>query len=91
MSGARETLLIVPVSNSVSDNSDVSCALSVGCHCSDSSTEDVRLVPEVVFQTKLDSPGVNRESQPLLGGFDISYNQFPGLKFIPMQFTQDFL
>lgn len=79
MSGARETLLVVPVSNSVSDNnSDVSCALSVGCHCSDSSTEDVRLVPEVVFQTKLDSPAINRESQPLLGGFDISYNQFPG-------------
>lgn len=78
MSGDTETLLIVPVSNSISDNSDVSCALSVGCHCSDSSTEDVRLVPEVVFQTKLDSPGINRESQPLLGGFDISYNQFPG-------------
>lgn len=52
------------------------CALSVTC--SDSSAEDVHLVPEVVFDSTLDSPGVNRESQPLLGGLDVSYNQFPG-------------
>lgn len=71
-----ETLLIVPASNVVTD-SDITCALSVGCHCSDSSTEDVRLIPEVSFQTKLDSPGLNRESQPLLGGLDVSYNHFP--------------
>lgn len=76
-----ETLLIVPASNVVTD-SDITCALSVGCHCSDSSTEDVRLIPEVSFQTKLDSPGLNRESQPLLGGLDVSYNHFPGIKYI---------
>ncbi|XP_060517839.1 phosphatidylinositol 4-kinase type 2-alpha isoform X1 [Cylas formicarius] len=43
--------------------------------CSES--EDVPLVPEVTFDTNLDSPGLNRESQPLLGGLDVSYNQFP--------------
>lgn len=81
---AGETLLIVPAANSntcnsaIETDSDITCALSVGCHCSDSSTEDVRLIPEVGFPTKLDSPGLNRESQPLLGGLDDSYNHFPG-------------
>lgn len=45
---------------------------------SESSTEDVTLVPDLSFEPKLDSPGVNGESQPLLGGFDVSYNQFQG-------------
>lgn len=36
------------------------------------------LLPEVAFESALDSPGLNRESQPLLGGLDVSYNQFPG-------------
>lgn len=49
--------------------------------CSDSSAEDIRLVPEVVFDSTLESPGMNRESQPLLGGLDVSYNQFPGMLF----------
>lgn len=44
---------------------------------SDSSAEDISLVPEVAFEPTLDSPGINRESQPLLGGLDVSYNQFP--------------
>lgn len=44
-----------------------------------SDSEDVPLVPEVVFESAVDSPGVNRESQPLLGGLDVSYNQFPGI------------
>lgn len=35
------------------------------------------LLPEVAFESALDSPGLNRESQPLLGGLDVSYNQFP--------------
>ncbi|XP_050497760.1 phosphatidylinositol 4-kinase type 2-alpha isoform X2 [Diabrotica virgifera virgifera] len=47
-------------------------ALSIVC----SDSEDVQLVPEVVFESTLDSPGF-RESQPLLGGLDVSYNQFP--------------
>ncbi|XP_066143600.1 phosphatidylinositol 4-kinase type 2-beta [Euwallacea fornicatus] len=47
----------------------------VVCHSSDG--EDVPLVPEVAFDTNLDSPGINRESQPLLGGLEVSYNQFP--------------
>lgn len=46
-----------------------------------SSSEEICLVPEVGFEGNLDSPGVNRESQPLLGGrgdFEVSYNHFPG-------------
>ncbi|KOB73702.1 Phosphatidylinositol 4-kinase type-ii [Operophtera brumata] len=45
-----------------------------------SSSEEICLVPEVGFEGNLDSPGVNRESQPLLGGrgdFEVSYNHFP--------------
>lgn len=57
------------------------CANEVNCALSDSSTEDIRLVPEVLFEPALDSPSVNRESQPLLGGLDVSFNQFPG-KFL---------
>lgn len=71
---ANETVPIL-VSTSVGDT-EVNCALSVTC--SESSAEDIHLVPEVVFDSALDSPAVNRESQPLLGGLDVSYNQFPG-------------
>lgn len=69
---ASETVPIL-VNTSVSDN-EAHCALSIVC----SDGEDVPLVPEIVFESALDSPGVNRESQPLLGGLDVSYNQFPG-------------
>lgn len=69
---ANETVPIL-VNTNTTEN-EISCALS----CSDSSAEDIRLVPEVIFDTALDSPGINRESQPLLGGLDVSYNQFPG-------------
>lgn len=54
------------------------CVNEVNSALSDSSTEDIRLVPEVLFEPALDSPSVNRESQPLLGGLDVSFNQFPG-------------
>lgn len=70
---ASETVPIL-VNTSVTEN-EVHSALSVAS-CSDS--EDVPLVPEVAFESALDSPGINRESQPLLGGLDVSYNQFPG-------------
>lgn len=60
--------------NTGAGDSEPNCALSV----SESSTEDIRLVPDITFEPTLDSPGVNRESQPLLGGFDISYNHFQG-------------
>ncbi|XP_073959732.1 phosphatidylinositol 4-kinase type 2-beta-like [Choristoneura fumiferana] len=45
-----------------------------------SSAEEICLVPDVGFEGNVDSPGVNRESQPLLGGrgdFEVSYNHFP--------------
>lgn len=42
-----------------------------------SSSEDIRLVPEIVFGPVVDSPGINRESEPLLGTLDVSYNNFP--------------
>uniref|UniRef100_A0A6M2DM22 Phosphatidylinositol 4-kinase type 2 n=1 Tax=Xenopsylla cheopis TaxID=163159 RepID=A0A6M2DM22_XENCH len=44
-----------------------------------SSTEEIHLVPEVVFEGTVDSNTDNRESQPLLGArdLDVSYNQFP--------------
>ncbi|OWR51721.1 putative phosphatidylinositol 4-kinase type-ii [Danaus plexippus plexippus] len=45
-----------------------------------SSAEDICLVPEVGFEGNVDSPGVNRESQPLLGGrgdLEVSFNHFP--------------
>ncbi|RVE44881.1 hypothetical protein evm_010481 [Chilo suppressalis] len=45
-----------------------------------SSSEEICLVPEVGFEGNVDSPGVNRESQPLLGGrgdFEVSFNHFP--------------
>lgn len=73
MSCSSETVPILANSSVVNE---VHSALSVAC--SDSSAEDVPLVPEVVFESTLDSPGLNRESQPLLGGLDVSYNQFPG-------------
>ena len=50
---------------------------------SSSTTEDISLVPEVIFDScgTLDSGGDNRESQPLLGGrdhVDMPANHFPG-------------
>ncbi|GBP83052.1 Phosphatidylinositol 4-kinase type 2-beta [Eumeta japonica] len=45
-----------------------------------SSAEEICLVPDVGFEGTVDSPGVNRESQPLLGGrgdFEVSFNHFP--------------
>lgn len=69
---ASETIPIL-VNASGSENESRG-ALSIVC----SDGEDVPLVPEVAFEPALDSPGVNRESQPLLGGLDVSYNQFPG-------------
>ncbi|KAJ8915626.1 hypothetical protein NQ315_003410 [Exocentrus adspersus] len=68
---ASETIPIL-VNASGSEN-ETRGALSIVC----SDGEDVPLVPEVAFEPALDSPGVNRESQPLLGGLDVSYNQFP--------------
>ncbi|KAL4721686.1 hypothetical protein ACJJTC_004610 [Scirpophaga incertulas] len=44
------------------------------------SSEEICLVPEIGFEGNVDSLGVNRESQPLLGGrgdFEVSFNQFP--------------
>lgn len=74
---ANETVpILVNTTTVASVENEVNCALSVTC--SDSSAEDVHLVPEVIFDSALDSPAVNRESQPLLGGLDVSYNQFPG-------------
>lgn len=75
MSASESVPILVNTTSSVEN--EANCALSVSC--SDSSAEDVHLVPEVVFDSALDSPAVNRESQPLLGGLDVSYNQFPGI------------
>ncbi|XP_022905942.1 phosphatidylinositol 4-kinase type 2-alpha [Onthophagus taurus] len=59
----------------------VNTGVSGGANCvltdSGDEDEDIRLVPEVSFEPALDSPNVNRESQPLLGGLDVSFNQFP--------------
>lgn len=71
---ANETVPIL-INTGGSEN-EAHGALSIAC----SDGEDVPLVPEVVFESALDSPGINRESQPLLGGLDVSYNQFPGMK-----------
>lgn len=73
---ANETVPIL-INTSGSEN-EARSALSIVC----SDGEDVPLVPEVVFDSALDSPGINRESQPLLGGLDVSYNQFPGMTVI---------
>lgn len=46
-----------------------------------SSAEEICLVPEIGFEGAVDSPGLNRESQPLLGGrgdYEESFNNFPG-------------
>lgn len=63
----------------------VNTGVSGGANCvltdSGDEDEDIRLVPEVSFEPALDSPNVNRESQPLLGGLDVSFNQFPGTCF----------
>jgi hypothetical protein len=47
---------------------------------SNSSTEEICLVPEVQFEGITLDSGIDRESQPLLGGreHEISCNQFPG-------------
>ncbi|CAH1183173.1 unnamed protein product [Phaedon cochleariae] len=63
----------VPILINTSSEIEAQGARSVSC----SDAEDVPLVPEVAFESALDSPGINRESQPLLGGLDVSYNQFP--------------
>lgn len=55
-----------------------------------SSSEEICLVPEVGFEGNVDSPGVNRESQPLLGGrgdFEVSFNSFPGEANLTSQYT----
>lgn len=54
--------------------------------------EPVALIPDVEFAPSLsaelpatiDSPGIDRESQPLLGRMDleITYNRFPGMLFM---------
>lgn len=49
--------------------------------CFDSTLEEDYLIPEVAFDSALDLQSSNRESQPLLGGLDLSYNQFPGKVF----------
>ncbi|XP_045472715.1 phosphatidylinositol 4-kinase type 2-beta [Harmonia axyridis] len=67
---ANETATLV---NTCCEN-EVHGALSITG--SDISAEDIPLVPEVIFESTLDSPGL-RESQPLLGGLDVSYNSFP--------------
>lgn len=69
---ANETIPILI--NTSASEIEAHGALSLAC----SDGEDVPLVPEVIFESALDSPGINRESQPLLGGLDVSYNQFPG-------------
>ncbi|CAG9853751.1 unnamed protein product [Phyllotreta striolata] len=69
MSGETVPILI----NTSGSEGEAHGALCIVC----SDSEDVPLVPEVVFDSTLDSPGFNRESQPLLGGLDVSYNQFP--------------
>lgn len=46
-----------------------------------SSAEEIYLVPEIGFEGNVDSPGLSRESQPLLGSrsdFEVSCNHFPG-------------
>ncbi|KAK9890504.1 hypothetical protein WA026_010582 [Henosepilachna vigintioctopunctata] len=69
---ANETLTLV---NPTCENEVHGGSLSITS--SDISAEDIPLVPEVIFDTTLDSPGLSRESQPLLGGLDVSYNSFP--------------
>lgn len=73
---ANETATLV---NTCCEN-EVHGALSITG--SDISAEDIPLVPEVIFDNTLDSPGLSRESQPLLGGLDVSYNSFPGMSMI---------
>lgn len=83
---ASETVPIL-VNASVGE-ADLNCALSV----SESSTEEIHL-PDIAFEPALDSPGLNRESQPLLGGLDVSFNHFQGAScfvicFIVKKFLQ---
>lgn len=70
---ANETVPILI--NTSGSEIEAHSALSIVC----SDGEDISLVPEVIFESALDSPGINRESQPLLGGLDVSYNHFPGI------------
>lgn len=76
---ASEALGILVNTAAVHEPPSRPAPLSVVCHSSDG--EDVPLVPEVAFDGNLDSPGINRESQPLLGGIEVSYNHFPGIKW----------
>lgn len=73
MSASEIVPILVSTATSVGE-ADSNCALSV---VSESSTEDIHL-PDIAFEPTLDSPGLNRESQPLLGGLDVSFNHFQG-------------
>lgn len=72
-SGTTTTITTSVIIGAPIDTADTNCALSV----SESSTEDIHL-PDIAFEPALDSPGINRESQPLLGGLDVSFNNFQG-------------
>ncbi|XP_017785388.1 PREDICTED: phosphatidylinositol 4-kinase type 2-alpha isoform X2 [Nicrophorus vespilloides] len=70
---------IVPILVSTTVDCQVHCtsALRADEESDGSSSDDIRLVPDVTFEPVPDSPGINRESQPLLGTIDVTYNHFP--------------
>lgn len=72
----EETLLNIDFGNKI----DVVTQVDDSVLSLSSSTEEINLVPEVVFEGIVDPSADNRESQPLLGArdLDVSYNQFPG-------------
>lgn len=74
MSGT-ETETVPILVNATAVDCQVHSALS---NEEEGSSEEDHLIPEVVFSSVLDSPGINRESQPLLGPAEVSYNHFPG-------------
>ncbi|XP_026470418.1 phosphatidylinositol 4-kinase type 2-alpha [Ctenocephalides felis] len=71
----EETLLNIDFGNKI----DVVTQVDDSVLSLSSSTEEINLVPEVVFEGIVDPSADNRESQPLLGArdLDVSYNQFP--------------
>ncbi|XP_065162864.1 phosphatidylinositol 4-kinase type 2-alpha isoform X2 [Atheta coriaria] len=73
MSGT-ETETVPILVNATAVDCQVHSALS---NEEEGSSEEDHLIPEVVFSSVLDSPGINRESQPLLGPAEVSYNHFP--------------
>ncbi|XP_018336657.1 phosphatidylinositol 4-kinase type 2-alpha [Agrilus planipennis] len=75
MSPGETVGILVDTSSAEDREPEVNCTAAVVSTAS--SAEDISLVPQVSFEPALDSPGINRESQPLLGGLDVSYNQFP--------------